>query len=785
MSLRQRTTLLAIACLLGCCLYAQAYRHTTTYDEHDGMAQGHVTQMLQDRDGFMWLSTWNGLDRFDGRDFVNFKTKAGDGCDMPSDRIRDLRLLPEDAHALYCRVDERWYRFSLFTERFSAISDARNRYLHTTVNTFSHYISTTDSIRFRMTDRQGNVWLILPRGIRRVAASSPMASRLALPQDSEVKSIFVDRKRRYWIASKNDSVVRIYNSHHQLLGYLTPQGSLSKTYTPFVAPIYCIYQSRNGDMWLGSKPGGLFHLMAQGGGFRIEHYRQGDRGLNSNAVYDIREDRYGRLWLATMGGGINCLSGNRFTHHLFGQENRARRIYLRGDTLLATTTEGLVTMLVNGKSKVFVNRKEAWRASSLSCSACMSIIDYDGRLFIATESGGVNELLSHNLLSSHLLFKHYDKTSGLSSDIVLAMSRVRDKLLLVSTTQLMTLDPKTGEAGYLGQYFFRDSYLFSDASPVRLADGTWLFGLIDGACSIAEDKLEQRSFVPPLALTGITIENEPTRYTVNHLDSVTLTPGQRTLMVTFAALDYRAPENIRYAYKMTGDADWHFLHSNHSITLPELAPGTYHLLLRSTNAEGRWADNTRTLTIVVKPRFVETVWFVLLMVFLLLGLVAAALCTVRYIRRIKRQQRETLEAYLTLLESSKRDTDDKPQETSEPTPAQPAAAKLSPDDEAFMERVMLFVQQHIDDADASIADMADATATSKSGLNRKMKSLVGLTPADFLREARIKHACQLLRETGQSISDIAYACGFTDPKYFGKCFRNTLGCSPSEYRNRH
>jgi hypothetical protein len=165
--------------------------------------------------------------------------------------------------------------------------------------------------------------------------------------------------------------------------------------------------------------------------------------------------------------GINCLSGNWFTHHLFGQENRARRIYLRGDTLLATTTEGLVTMLVNGKSKVFVNRKEAWRASSLSCSACMSIIDYDGRLYIATESGGVNELLSHNLLSSHLLFKHYDKTSGLSSDIVLAMSRVRDKLLLVSTTQLMTLDPKTGEA-LLGQYFFRDSYLFSDASPVRL-----------------------------------------------------------------------------------------------------------------------------------------------------------------------------------------------------------------------------------------------------------------------------------------------------------------------------
>jgi transcriptional regulator GlxA family with amidase domain len=109
--------------------------------------------------------------------------------------------------------------------------------------------------------------------------------------------------------------------------------------------------------------------------------------------------------------------------------------------------------------------------------------------------------------------------------------------------------------------------------------------------------------------------------------------------------------------------------------------------------------------------------------------------------------------------------------------------QLSASDEAFMARVMDYVETHIGDADANIGDMATATATSRSGLNRKMKSLVGLTPADFLREARIKRAAHLLRTTDDAVADIAFACGFTDPKYFGKCFKATTAMSPTEYRN--
>ena len=79
--------------------------------------------------------------------------------------------------------------------------------------------------------------------------------------------------------------------------------------------------------------------------------------------------------------------------------------------------------------------------------------------------------------------------------------------------------------------------------------------------------------------------------------------------------------------------------------------------------------------------------------------------------------------------------------------------------------------------------MADAAATSRSGLQRKLKQAMGVTPQELLHEARIKHACNLLRETALNVSEVAYQCGFSDPKYFSRCFKQRTGKTPSEYKS--
>jgi AraC-like DNA-binding protein len=99
-----------------------------------------------------------------------------------------------------------------------------------------------------------------------------------------------------------------------------------------------------------------------------------------------------------------------------------------------------------------------------------------------------------------------------------------------------------------------------------------------------------------------------------------------------------------------------------------------------------------------------------------------------------------------------------------------------------MQRVLSFVDKNIGNSDADIGQMADECAVSRSVLQRRMKQMMGVTPADFLREARLKRACQLLRSTDAIVSEVAYRCGFSDPKYFSRCFKQSVGMSPTEYR---
>ena len=149
---------------------------------------------------------------------------------------------------------------------------------------------------------------------------------------------------------------------------------------------------------------------------------------------------------------------------------------------------------------------------------------------------------------------------------------------------------------------------------------------------------------------------------------------------------------------------------------------------------------------------------------------------------MNKKQKETHEAYLALLNHEEYKAKNE-ELTTEETPTEPTIT-IKPEDEAFMKRAMKFIEEHIGDPNINIGDMAEATATSRSGLNRKMKSLLGVTPLDFIREARIRKACKMLA-TGMSVNDVAYSCGFSDPKYFGKCFKADMGMTPTEYKIEH
>lgn len=69
-------------------------------------------------------------------------------------------------------------------------------------------------------------------------------------------------------------------------------------------------------------------------------------------------------------------------------------------------------------------------------------------------------------------------------------------------------------------------------------------------------------------------------------------------------------------------------------------------------------------------------------------------------------------------------------------------------------------------------------------LYSKIKTAVGMTPVDFVRHIRLLRAQKLINDTDQSLTQIAYSVGFSDPKYFSKVFKREMGVTPSEYREK-
>jgi AraC-like DNA-binding protein len=106
-------------------------------------------------------------------------------------------------------------------------------------------------------------------------------------------------------------------------------------------------------------------------------------------------------------------------------------------------------------------------------------------------------------------------------------------------------------------------------------------------------------------------------------------------------------------------------------------------------------------------------------------------------------------------------------------------------DEKLLERVMTAINHNLNNADLSVDRIADEVGISRVHLHRKMKELTGQTPHDFIRNIRMKKAASLLSAGDMNVSEVMYACGFSNAASFSTVFKKMYGMSPREYMNEH
>ena len=113
------------------------------------------------------------------------------------------------------------------------------------------------------------------------------------------------------------------------------------------------------------------------------------------------------------------------------------------------------------------------------------------------------------------------------------------------------------------------------------------------------------------------------------------------------------------------------------------------------------------------------------------------------------------------------------QQTDEPVPG-----------DSFLAKLLDIMDKEMDNNTLTVDELVEEMNMGRTVFFNKLKNLTGLSPVEFIREMRIKRAAQLLEDRKYNITEVTYMVGMNDSRYFSKCFKNTYGVTPSEYRKQ-
>ena len=500
-------------------------------------------------------------------------------------------------------------------------------------------------------DKQNDLWIGSYRnGLEKAVLKSSLFSFVrAKDSDPEfpgnnVRSVFQDRNGFVWTGNK-DLVVRVFDRNYRYLGNLTTDGTIDKNRNDKLGIAYTIIQAKDGTIYIGTKGNGLFALQQTPTSqkYKLVHYHVNPRdkySLNSDEIYSLYEDRYHNIWIATFQKGVNILvrsfgSAPRFINTQndllnYPVENcyRSRQIVAspQGEIWVGTSNgllkcEGDIRDFRKLKFRSFMNIPGD--TTSLSNNSIHNIcFTKAGKMFVSTFGGGLNEVSPKG--SGAYSFKSYTIKDGFPSDVILSFDEDTNGNLWCATEEnLCRFTMTSKEITVYSSRYFPSQFGFNEGVAIRSLDGDLLFCSTKGILKYRPESIQASTFIPSIYLASIQIGEEVidpnnsnllTRH-INNTDQLTLPAAKNGFTIHFSALEMKNPEDIQYAYRLVGfDYTWNKIGKLRNATYTNLPKGHYTLQIRSTNSDGNWVDNTRSLPITILPSFWETVWAYMLYV---------------------------------------------------------------------------------------------------------------------------------------------------------------------------
>lgn len=355
----------------------------------DGLPQNSVTQIVQTRDGYLWLGTFEGLVRFDGVHFEVF-----DKSNTPQLKSNFVNALIEGSDgSLWIGTDAGLNRFK--AGKFT---------LYTTKEGLSH-----DAVNCLSEARDASLWIGTKRGLNRFKQGKLTSYNLKNGLTNEIFDIKHADDGGLWIGSYGGGLSLFHNE--RFTHYSVKDGLPN----PFVNKLY-LTQDRN--LWIGARKGLSRFRNGKFTTFTIKD------GLSGDVIRSFCEDRDGNFWIGTADGGLQRLEKGTFSHYTTREglsDDLVHSLYEDREGSLWIGTDGGLNRLKDGRFITYSKQE------GLSHDYVLSVYeDHDKNLWIGTRGGGLNLLRDGN-------FTVFTTTTGLISDFILSIAEDRKGNLWVGT----------------------------------------------------------------------------------------------------------------------------------------------------------------------------------------------------------------------------------------------------------------------------------------------------------------------------------------------------------------
>ncbi|MDY0745667.1 two-component regulator propeller domain-containing protein [Paucibacter sp. R3-3] len=614
---------------------------TKLYQQADGLPTDRLRALAFDRKGVLWIATTNGLVSFADGHFKVLNPANG----FPHLQVRSVLADPKGgvwaataggglAHVDGDEIKVYGLAEGLPTDQLTALTlDARgDLWIGTWGSGVLRMRQDGDGVHFSsvsspeglagsqiwslQVDREGSVWVgTWVGGLNRLRnrAFVLIGSAEGLVHDN-VRSVLVGRSNVMWVGTAGGGLNRIADGH------ITPLGRKEGLPTDEISSLH---EDADGTLWIGTYTSGVVSLKPGQQG-QIETFGVAE-GLPGNEVRSVYRDSKGVLWVGTR-SGLARFEGSGFvpvTAPGLPQEGISAILEDRSGTLwFGTTGQGLV-QLRDGVFKTLTSK------DGLVSNWIMALYeDKDSTLWIGTNGEGMNRLGKDGKIAS--IRTRDGLWDGLSQTI---LEDRQGYLWMTCNRGFYRVARADLDAFAQGRLEQVHSAGFGPGDALRsttFAGGLQSAGAVDAAGRLWLPSSNGLVIVDPRHLPGlgtppgVRIEDIVVDGASQAADApVVLEPGTTALTIRYAATTLLLADRMRFHYRMKGPTrDWVDAGSSREVNFPELPHGRYQFEVEASTDGIRWQP-AAPLSITVKPRFFQTIWFYCLAVIAFASLIAA------------------------------------------------------------------------------------------------------------------------------------------------------------------